>query len=73
MDVWGRRSIGVELLAHFIEGKVRLCLDYSPRDIMQDLELEFGIRLTCMQSWRAREFVHMMVLRKPVDHYKLLL
>jgi len=39
---------------------------------MQDLELELGIRLTNMQSWRVREFVHMMVLGKPVDHYKLL-
>jgi len=59
------------LLAHLIEGKVRLCLDYSPRDIIQDLELELGIRLTYMQSWRAREFVRMMVLDRAEDHYKL--
>jgi len=73
MGVWGRRRVRAELLAHLIEGKVRLCLDYSPRDIMQDLELELGIRLTYMQSWRAREFVRMMVLGRPEDHYKLLL
>jgi len=28
---------------------------------MQDLELELGIRLTYMWSWRARKFVQMMV------------
>jgi len=46
--------------------------DYSPKDIMQDLELEMGIRLIYMQSWRTREFIRMMVLGKPADHYKLL-
>jgi len=47
-------------------------MDYSPTDIIQDLELELRIRLTYMQSWRAREFVRMMVLGRPDDHYKLL-
>ena len=47
-------------------------MNYAPKDIMQDLELELGIHLTCMQTWRATEFVCMMVLGRPVDHYKLL-
>ena len=34
MGVWGRRRVRVELLAHLIEGNVRLSLDYFPRDIM---------------------------------------
>ena len=68
----GRRRVRAELLAHLIEGKLRLCMDYAPKDIMQDLELELGIRLTYMKSWRAREFVRMMVLGRPDDHYKLL-
>ena len=72
MGVWGRRRVRAKLLAHLIEGKVRLCIDYSPRDIIQDLEMELGIRLTYVQSRRAREFLHMMVLGRPVDHYKLL-
>jgi len=46
MGVWGRRSVRAELLMQLIKGKVRLCLDYSPRDIIIDLELELGIRLT---------------------------
>jgi len=32
---------------------------------MQDLELQLGIRLKYMQSWRAREFVRMIVLGQP--------
>ena len=38
MGVWGRRRVRAKLLAHLIEGKVRLCMDYALRDIMQDLE-----------------------------------
>jgi len=72
MGIWGKRRVRAELLAHLIEDKVHLCLDYSTKDIMQDPELELGIRLMHMQSWRAMEFVCMMVLGKPVDHYKLL-
>ena len=48
MDVWGRRRVRSELLVQLIEGKVCLCLDYSSRDIMLDLELELSIRLTYM-------------------------
>jgi len=73
MDVWGRWCVRAELLAHLIEEKVRLCLNYSPRDIMEDLELELRICLTYTLSWRAREFVQMMVLGWPEGHYKLLL
>jgi len=47
-------------------------MDYAPRDIMQDMELELGVQLKYTQSWRTREFVRMMVLRRPDDHYKLL-
>ena len=41
---------------------------------MKDLELEFewGITLSYMQSWRVREYVRLLVIGKPVDHYKLL-
>jgi len=67
MGVWGRRHVRAEPfahlidgkvwlcleLAHLIDGKVWLCLDYSRRDIMLDLELELGIQLTYMQSWRG--------------------
>jgi len=72
MGVWGRQRVRAELLATLIEGKVRLCLDYFPRDVMQDLELELGIPLTYMQSWQVREFVRMMVPGWQEDHYKLL-
>jgi len=48
MSVLGRRRVRAELLADLIEGKVRLCLDYAPLDIMQDLKLMLGIRLIYM-------------------------
>ena len=41
-------------------------------EIMKDLELELGIRMTYMQAWRAREYVRLLVMGRPVDHYKLL-
>jgi len=34
MGIWGKRRVRAELLAHLIEGKVLLCLDYSLKDIM---------------------------------------
>jgi len=67
---WGRRRLRARLLARLIEGKVRLSIDYSPTEIMKDLEL--GMKLSYMQSWRAREYVRLLVMGKPVDHYKLL-
>ena len=38
---------------------------------MKDLELELGMTLSYLQSWRAREYVRLLVMEKPVDHYKL--
>jgi len=39
---------------------------------MEDLELELGMTLSYMQSWRVIEYVRLLVMGKPVDHYKLL-
>ena len=39
---------------------------------MKDWELELEITLSNMQSWRAREYVRMLVMGKPVDQYKML-
>jgi len=48
----GRRRLRVKLLASLIEGKIRLSFDYSPAKMMKDLELELGMTLSYMQSWR---------------------
>jgi len=69
---WGRRRLREQLLARLIEGRILLSIDYSPTEIMKDLELELRITLSYMQSWRVREYVRLLVMRKPVDHYKLL-
>jgi len=50
MGDWGSQRVRAELPVHLIQVKVQLCLDYSPRDIIQGMELEFRIRLTYMES-----------------------
>lgn len=73
MGRWGKRRLRAKLLARMInECQIWLSADYSPTQIMKDLELELGITLLYMQSWRAREYVRLLVMGKPVDHYKLL-
>jgi len=72
MGKWGRRRLRARLLARLIKGKIRLSIDYSPAEIMNDLELELGMTLFYMQAWRAREYVRLLVMGNPVDHYKLL-
>jgi len=72
MGKWRRRRLRARLLAQLIEGKIRMSNDYSPTEIMNDLELELGMTLSYMQAWRARESVRLLVMGKPSDHYKLL-
>jgi len=54
---WGRRRLRARLLARLIEGKICVSMDYSPTEIMKDLELELGMKFSYVQSWRAREYV----------------
>ena len=46
----GRRHLRVRLLARLIKSKIRLSINYSPTEIMKDLELELGITFSYMQS-----------------------
>jgi len=68
----GRRQPRAKLLARLIKCKIRASIDYSPIEIIKDLELEYGITLSYMQSWTVREYVRLLVMEKSVDHYKLL-
>jgi len=52
MGKWGTRHLRARLLARLIEGKIRMSNDYSPTEIMKDLELELGMTLSYMQAWR---------------------
>jgi len=47
-------------------------MNYSPIELMKDFELELGMKMTYMQAWRAREYVHLLVMGRPEDHYKVL-
>jgi len=49
---WARRRMRAKLLARVIDGKVRFSIDYLPTELMKDIELELGIKMTYMQAWR---------------------
>jgi len=61
-----------KLLMRVINGKVRLSTDYSPTELTKDLKLELGMKMAYMQAWRMREYVRMLVMGRPEDHYKVL-
>jgi len=62
MGRWGRRRMRAKLLVRVIDGKVLLSMNYSPSELMKDLELELRIRMTYMQAWQAREYVRLLVM-----------
>jgi len=68
----GKRKLRAKLLARLINGKIKLSVDYSVGEIMKDLELELGITLLYMQALKAREYVRVLVMGKPMDQYKIL-
>ena len=72
MGKWARRRMRASLLGSLIEGKVRLSDSYTPPEILKDLQLEMGIKVSYMQCWRAREYVRVLANGRPEDHYKLL-
>jgi len=45
---WGGRRTRANLLESLIEGKVSLLVDYSPSEILNDLQLELGIKVSYM-------------------------
>jgi len=67
-----RRKMRASLLGTLIEGKVRLSDSYTPPEILKDLQLEMGMKVSYMQCWRAREYVGLIANGKPEDRYKLL-
>ena len=72
MGKWCRRRMRASLLGSLIEGKVRLSDGYTPPEILKDLQLEMGMKVSYMQCWRARENVRVLANGRPEDHYKLL-
>jgi len=68
----GGRQMRANLLTTLIKGMVSISIDYSPCEIMKDLELQMGMRVSYMQCWRAREYLRMLAMGKPNDHYRLL-
>jgi len=73
MGKWGGRRMRANLLVNLIEEKVGLSADYPPSEILKDLQLELGMKVSYMQCWRAHEYVTMLAMGRPEDYYKLLL
>src|ERR1051325_9811735 len=45
---------------------------YKPRDIIEDMRLEYGINMSYEKAWRAREFAYTRVRGSPEESYNLL-
>ena len=60
------------LLASLIKGKVRLSNDYTPLEILKDLQLKMRMEVSYMQCWRALKYVWLLTNGRSDDHYKLL-
>ena len=43
----------VKFLSRLIDRKVRSSMDYLSTEIMKNLELELGLKMTYMQAWRV--------------------
>jgi len=70
---WGGRRMRANLLGSLIEEKVSLLADYPPCEIMKDLQLELGIKVSYMQCWRTREYLSMLAVGRLQNHYRLVL
>ena len=68
----GRRRMRVSLLGSLTEGKVRLTDSYTPPEILKDLHLEIGMKVSYMQCWRARAYVRLLANGRLEDHYNIL-
>ena len=42
---------------------------YTPKDIQRDMLAEYGVRLTYMQAWRAKEAALELVRGDPIQSY----
>jgi len=61
-----------KLLRSLIDSKVRFSDDCLSIHIMNDLGLELGLQLTYKQTWRVKEYFHMLELGRPIGHYESL-
>jgi len=72
MDKWGGRRMRANLLGSLIEKNVSLSADYPPCEILKDLQLKLGIKVSYMQCWRVQEYVRVLAMGRLKDQYKLL-
>ncbi|PIA25291.1 hypothetical protein AQUCO_12000027v1 [Aquilegia coerulea] len=51
----GHHQASVDWIVDFIEKKLRDDMNYKPKDILEDIQKQYGITIPYKQAWRARE------------------
>ena len=64
------RQATKSIVGSIIVGKcVELDVIYTPKDIQSDMLAEYGVRLTYMQAWRAKETTLELIRGDPIQSY----
>lgn len=59
-------------VASIIKEKLKLCPNYKPKDIVNDVKQEFGIELNYFQAWRGKEIAKEQLQGSYKEAYSLL-
>ncbi|KAK9163596.1 hypothetical protein Syun_004498 [Stephania yunnanensis] len=51
----GHHQASVDWIVNFIEERLRDNMNYKPKDILQDIQRQYGITIPYKQAWRAKE------------------
>lgn len=51
----GHHQASVDWIVSFIEERLRDNINYKPKDILQDIQKQYGITIPYKQAWRAKE------------------
>ncbi|KAF3781848.1 hypothetical protein EJ110_NYTH34016 [Nymphaea thermarum] len=58
------------LVASLIKEKLRNSPDYKTKEIVNDIQRDYGLKINYMQAWRGKEFAREQLLGKDVDSLK---
>lgn len=55
-NAWnGHHQASVDWIVNFIEDRLRNNINYKPKDILHDIQKQYGITIPYKQAWRAKE------------------
>ena len=61
--VMAHRQASSELIAEYIMDKVRSNNDLTPKEIINDCQMEFGCRITCRKAHKAKDIALRLIRR----------